>query len=103
MAADALLGAASTANPLIGLAGAALSAAAGGPSSAQAGSSGNLTGATFDSPWNVTFGDAAGITAPYNKTTSTSLPGAIGNLGQYLPYALLAVGAIVAVRLTRKR
>lgn len=100
MAVGDLLGAASGANPYTALAGAALSAAAGGPSSAQAGSSGNLTGATFDSPWNVTFGDNAGITAPYQKTTSTT---PLGGLSDYVPYALLAVAAIVAVRLTRKR
>ncbi len=99
-AVDSVLSGASVANPYAALAGAALSAAAGGPSSAQAGSSGNLSGASFDSPWNITFGDNSDLTAPYSKTTDAL---GMGKLTQYLPFAVLAVGAIVAVRVFRRR
>ncbi len=99
-AVDSVLSGASVANPYAALAGAALSAATGGPSSAQAGSYGNLGGASFDSPWNITFGDNSALTAPYSKTTDAL---GMGKVSSYLPYAVLAVGALVAVRVLRKR
>lgn len=77
-----------------------------------AGPSNAVMSAPFDSVfdssnWNVNFG-SGGITSTATKTVSDvtpGLPGAGGaalNIGAYMPYILLGLGALVMVKLVTK-
>lgn len=98
-AAGAVLTGASVANPWLGVAsgfasglGSSVSKSA-GPSEAFGRSE-----AVFDnSGWNVSFG-SGDIKSASDKTTT----GSGGDMGNYLPYFALAVGAIILWRMTRK-
>lgn len=104
-AGDAVLTGASVANPWIGVAGAFAnglgkgmgSSAPAGPSNAQGRSE-----AVFDnSGWNISFGEGD-ITSTSEKTTSTGA-GGMGNVNDYMPYFIAAVGAIILWRMSRKK
>jgi hypothetical protein len=68
-------------------------------------SGGNL----FDgSGWNVTFGDGAGITSNREEekgplVSSSPDIGGVAGMGGWLPYIALAFGAVVLIRMTRKK
>lgn len=80
--------------------GAALSPKSAGPSSADSVFSTNLG---FDnSGWNISFG-SGDISAAQDKTTSQGGAGGLsGNLQTYLPYALIFVGALLALKMIKK-
>lgn len=80
--------------------GSALKGAPAGPSSADSVFSTNLG---FDnSGWNVTFGSGS-INAPQDKTSSQGGSGGLsGNLQTYLPYALIFVAGLVALKWIKK-
>lgn len=97
-ATGAVVTGASVANPWLGIASGFASGLgssmnrSGGPSSAY-----GQTESVFDnSGWNVNFG-SGGISSTSDKTTGT------GAMGQYLPYFIAAVGAIILWRMTRKK
>jgi len=81
--------------------GSALKPSAAGPSSADSVFSTNLG---FDnSGWNVSFGNNSPITAPTDKTTSQGgASGLSGNLSSYLPWALVLVGGLIALKALKK-
>jgi hypothetical protein len=106
MSAAEAVGAAGAVNPYVGLGVAALGAVGSiskpaGPSSADSVFSTNLG---FDnSGWNVSFGNNAPITSTSDKTTSQGGAGGLsGNIQTYLPYAILFVAAIVALKVFKK-
>lgn len=58
----------------------------------------NITTPTLDgSGWNVNFGSGS-----IDSARSQSAGGGQMNIDQWLPYALLAVGLVAVLRLTRK-
>lgn len=85
------------ANPWLGVGALAVDAINGGAPGTAAGTSNSA----FDSSaWNVNFG-SGDIDSQMDKTTSPL--GGLGQLDNYMPYAVLFVGVMVVWRLTRKR
>lgn len=92
MQTDALLTSASTANPYAAAFGAAATALSGGPSSA----SGESTSSFDSSGWNVNFGGGS------IDSTRAAGSGALSQLEQYLPYALIFAGVLIVWRMSKR-
>lgn len=104
-AGSAVLAGAAATNPWLGVAsafagglGQSMGTAPAGPSSAAGRSE-----AVFDnSGWNVSFG-AGNIDSTSEKSTSTGAGSLGGQMTDYLPYFVAAVGAIILWRMSRKK
>lgn len=71
-----------------------------GPSEAK--SSGSVGGAKLDnSGWNVTFGSNSGISTNRDETATPAGP--LSGVAAYAPYIALAVGAVVLLKIMKKR
>lgn len=83
-------------NPWLGAGALAVDAINGGAPGTAAGTS---TSSFDSSGWNVNFGSGR-IDSQMEKTTTPA--GALGQLDNYLPYAVLFVGAMIVWRMTKK-
>ncbi len=102
-AGSAVLAGAAAANPWIGVASSFAGGLGQGMGSPAAPSSAvGRSEAVFDnSGWNVNFGEGA-LSSTSDKTTSTGA-GGMGNMTDYVPYFVAAVGAIILWRMSRKK